>query len=88
MRMFSAVSWYLCNRVHPAFHAGGTACDVDAGELHHHFLEAVGVFEHLGRYVQQAPDEVQVVIGLLHRQVSQDKGNMGSNYINKKRSVS
>ena len=60
MRMFSAVSWYLCNRLHPAFHAGGTACDVNAGELHHHFLEGVGAFEHLERYVQQAPNEVQV----------------------------
>ena len=34
--------------------------DVNAGELHHHFLEGVGAFEHLERYVQQAPNEVQV----------------------------
>lgn len=60
MRVFGAVSWYLCNQMHRAFQAGGTACDVDAGELRHHFLKGGGFFEHVGGYFQQALNEVQI----------------------------
>ena len=60
MRVFGAVSWYVCNRMHRAFQAGGTACNVDAGELRHHFLKGVVFFEHVGGYFQQALNEVQI----------------------------
>ena len=60
MRMLSAVSWYVCNQVHRAFEAGRAACDVDAGELRHHFLKGGGGFEDLGRQMQQTPNGVQI----------------------------
>ena len=52
-------SWYFSNQVHPAFLAQRTQGDVDAGELHHHFLKAVGHCAHLRGYFEQATDEVQ-----------------------------
>ena len=60
MRMLSAVSWYVCKRMHRAFQTAGTACDVDAGELRRHFLKAVGFFEHVGGYFQQALNEAHI----------------------------
>jgi hypothetical protein len=57
--VLAGVSWYFSNQVHPAFLAQRTQCDVDAGELHHHFLKAVGHCAQLSGYFQQAPNEVQ-----------------------------
>ncbi len=41
MGVFSTVPWYICQGLHPALSAAGTKCDVDSGELEHHFLKGV-----------------------------------------------
>ena len=42
MGVFSAVPWYICQGLHPALPAAWTKCDVDSGELEHHFFKGVG----------------------------------------------
>ena len=43
-----------------AFFAAGTECDVDTGELEHHFLKRGGHFEQLSGQFKQAADEGQI----------------------------